>query len=937
MKQLTYRAICLLTLAVALPSLSSAANVALLGSWTYSITDATVVLTADGIQNFSSFRSGSLKLELWASPNASGLTPSSVKLAEYPLTALNSGAALSSLSTGSLAYTPPQTPGLWFYYLIITEFTGSSNNSGYSDDNYYRSDAPVVCASAAFCSSGNMTNHGGTVQHGQKVYTIFWSSSTNSFPSGYQATINQFVQDLNGSTYYATATQYGDNLHNISPLVSFGGTWLDSSGSFGGAVPTTTAVINEVGAALAANSWAIDQNSFFLVYTPAGLTNGIGACGYHANSGLVPFGLIPFPTAAGSGTCLSYSFPWPNGQVIDSAISTSAHEIAETVTDPFGNAWSLLTPQYGEIGDLCVYQTGPRNSSGADLILNGHGYLVQMLWSNAASGCVIGSVIPSLADQSPPLLTITTKSQTASTSSITISGTATDAGQGDNGISYVAINGLRANGDAASGSGTANWSQTITLNPGPNKITVSAADNSPAGNVTTSSITITFTLIVAPATSSATANTYHVFPQFADGRFSDGSYYRTTLMISNPSATAGSNCTLQLRGLTIPSLPTNYSMSASGWVIQSTPGTQPLQTGYASLQCSNNVEAQLLYSYYSSSGVKLSEATVFSSPSASIVKVIADERESAHLGLAIANDSDQAVTYTISATNAISKGAVTLQPRTSVARFLSEFVPGLPSNSVGIVTVGGSSGKASIIGLRYTGNIFTTIPESQADGLNDAVAGTYHVFPQFADGKFSDGTYYKTTRIYSDPSTSLTVNCVTQLYGMTTNGVSTITGILVPGSAILSSTTGTQAFQSGYATMQCSSSVDSQALYSYYDANGAKLSEATVFSSPSARTVQILSDSREGAQVGLAIANDTDQTNTYTISVFDATGNVVGTATETLDARRSIAKFVSEFVKLPPNHSGPVIVSSNSITGAASIIGLRFTGSAFTTIPETIR
>jgi hypothetical protein len=71
------------------------------------------------------------------------------------------------------------------------------------------------------------------------------------------------------------------------------------------------------------------------------------------------------------------------------------------------------------------------------------------------------------------------------------------------------------------------------------------------------------------------------------------------------------------------------------------------------------------------------------------------------------------------------------------------------------------------------------------------------------------------------------------------------------------------------------------------------------------------------------------------IAVSDANGNPVGTATQTVPPRSSIAKFVNEFVTLPPDYYGQVIVSSS--TGTASVIGLRFTGAAFTTIPETFR
>jgi hypothetical protein len=129
--------------------------------------------------------------------------------------------------------------------------------------------------------------------------------------------------------------------------------------------------------------------------------------------------------------------------------------------------------------------------------------------------------------------------------------------------------------------------------------------------------------------------------------------------------------------------------------------------------------------------------------------------------------------------------------------------------------------------------------------------------------------------------------------------------------------------------------VDAQALYSFYAANGVKLSEATVFSSPAAQQVQVLADTRGGSRMGIAIANDSDQTNTYAITVSDVNGSIVGTATQTLAPRAAIARFVDELVSLPANYYGQVIVSST--TGTASIIGLRFTGSVFTTIPETIR
>ncbi|PYS26754.1 MAG: hypothetical protein DMG11_18740, partial [Acidobacteria bacterium] len=103
-----------------------------------------------------------------------------------------------------------------------------------------------------------------------------------------------------------------------------------------------------------------------------------------------------------------------------------------------------------------------------------------------------------------------------------------------------------------------------------------------------------------------------MFPQFADGRSDDGSYYRTTVMIVNSSSSSGS-CTLRLYGLTVNANNVfNYGTFSPGtWtIITSISSMQNLRSGYATLRCGMPVEAQLLYSFYLASGTKISEATV---------------------------------------------------------------------------------------------------------------------------------------------------------------------------------------------------------------------------------------------------------------------------------------------------------------------------------------
>jgi GH25 family lysozyme M1 (1,4-beta-N-acetylmuramidase)/uncharacterized protein YegP (UPF0339 family) len=68
---------------------------------------------------------------------------------------------------------------------------------------------------------------------------------------------------------------------------------------------------------------------------------------------------------------------------------------------------------------------------------------------------------------------------------VTVMGTATDLGHGDNGISIVTVNDIEAVGDTTANGGTANWGLPVTLSLGTNVFTIIAKDNSPNTNATT--------------------------------------------------------------------------------------------------------------------------------------------------------------------------------------------------------------------------------------------------------------------------------------------------------------------------------------------------------------------------------------------------------------------------------------------------------------------
>jgi hypothetical protein len=96
-------------------------------------------------------------------------------------------------------------------------------------------------------------------------------------------------------------------------------------------------------------------------------------------------------------------------------------------------------------------------------------------------------------DTLAPTLSITshTTGQTVFTSSITLQGSATDAGRGDRGISEVYLRGKIPNANTA-GSGVVNWSKTLELLPGKNYFEVSAYDANEFPNFVSQNIIINF-------------------------------------------------------------------------------------------------------------------------------------------------------------------------------------------------------------------------------------------------------------------------------------------------------------------------------------------------------------------------------------------------------------------------------------------------------------
>jgi len=199
-------------------------------------------------------------------------------------------------------------------------------------------------------------------------------------------------------------------------------------------------------------------------------------------------------TVRGSGSgdttapSLTINSPVPGQSVISSTLTVSG-----TASDS----------GLGDSGILRVTVNG-QLASGGTASGGRTAYWSRTLTLSGASNTILVEALDGMGNYAAELVTVTrdaaapslvisshTSGQTVTSSTITLSGTASDSGRGGNGISRVTVNGSTASGGTATGNDTANWSRSVTLSSGLNTVTVVAVDG--AGNARTQSASITYT------------------------------------------------------------------------------------------------------------------------------------------------------------------------------------------------------------------------------------------------------------------------------------------------------------------------------------------------------------------------------------------------------------------------------------------------------------
>jgi hypothetical protein len=233
---------------------------------------------------------------------------------------------------------------------------------------------------------------------------------------------------------------------------------------------------------------------------------------------------------------------------------------------------------------------------------------------------------------------------------------------------------------------------------------------------------VSLTLVVLPVRSVAQGD-YLIFPQVADGYFGDGSFYRSTLNIKHWHGSLPTNvCSLEFFGLDVDfgtgrSDLFDVTVPLGGYASIRTTADLPLATGYATLFCEAPVHAQMTYAAYDPSGTKTAEATVFPTWFERFVhRLIVDGRDDTRLGLAIANNSDSAHTYTLTLEDPsgfeVATGTTSVPARSNTAVFVADIVspPPVPGETYLLEVRSDDFSYFSVLGLQYSGVVFSSVP-----------------------------------------------------------------------------------------------------------------------------------------------------------------------------------------------------------------------------------
>ena len=228
----------------------------------------------------------------------------------------------------------------------------------------------------------------------------------------------------------------------------------------------------------------------------------------------------------------------------------------------------------------------------------------------------------------------------------------------------------------------------------------------------------------AIAQSDETAKSFHLLPHLADG---DG--WQSVLLVTNVSQSA-SHCTFnvygvplnrfrEFSGVTAAGLTATFQLEGNGgYLTWPTKNELAVASGYATLDCSAPVVAQVVFAWFGGSGEPTGMATVFSSQTGTVFQFPVLQ-PAATLGFAIANDTDAETSCRIvledSQRTNLGEATLSVPAKSNRAQMLHAAIS-IPGTFLGGSATVSCDQQAAMIGLHFElrpdGTIitFSTLP-----------------------------------------------------------------------------------------------------------------------------------------------------------------------------------------------------------------------------------
>lgn len=223
----------------------------------------------------------------------------------------------------------------------------------------------------------NLIDHGGPVLPTSHVYAIFWGSwGSPEIPDA----LYDFFNGFGGSSYANILTQYmREGGSAPPPAVTYTIAAPDISTPPAHS-PSVRTIVNEACASLSGG--APDPEGLYFVITSNFPKQG-SFCAWHSagtcNGAPIAVAYLPNVTGVnGCGVPSTVNNGFSAGA--QAMANVAAHELSESITDQFLNAWYDQSGQ--EVGDKCAFQFS------SPVTLGKTEWVLQEEWSNADSGCV---------------------------------------------------------------------------------------------------------------------------------------------------------------------------------------------------------------------------------------------------------------------------------------------------------------------------------------------------------------------------------------------------------------------------------------------------------------------------------------------------------------------------------------------------------------------